>query len=665
MKKARRLIFRGASFLIIALLLFGLYPQKLSAQTQDCTEKRLRDLGIAIINCAGNPNCAVNGPSLPSTGGSRLNRGSSVYVLGDSITVGMRDHGDLAGKLTAAGVNPVKINAVGGEDLGWGQEQLVADEAVLANAQAVVVNLGTNNVGSVVTNGSDGPSRAIEGGQQSLERMIQGIINTINPVTSSGTKKQIFWTTVYVKGTLSTRFGNFNMDIAMPIINNAIKNVAATNGVTIVPWDTSAEAPVWTAQDGIHPSGHYPEMATFLVNNLTNPGSQSTAKPTSNANCACTLPPGTGGADRDSRYRTTWGYLTGTKGLSPEAAAGVMGNLEAESGIDPHNVQNSAPTEDAPEIPIDIIRNRWGYGIAQWTTSGRQEGLIAFASQTNRSTGDLGLQLDYLWKELTEGYVGVMAVLQTPGVTLEEASYIFLAEFETPRPFTNQGTQAQRDEYTALRAGMSRAIYNEFSGQTVSGTTGAGCNSQGINIDLESTDTTAVPCGPGTTDAGVADGYRNGQLIKIRLCEVGGARVNSQISGGVAQMLNDSAAAGANLSINGAFRDMQGQIDIYHSWCSRAGISPTPGPYPKPSRDDYVSCPGGAPPGYSNHQAGLALDLECDGDLIPQSYSAGRNNRCFQWLTNNAIRYGLYEWGKGEKRDSSGYESWHWSVDGN
>lgn len=650
----------AAAFLFVS----SLNPVSVSAQ-EACSESRLRDLGITVVNCAGNTRCSTNGNAGIGTG-NRILPGSSVYVLGDSLTVGMRDAGDLAGKLTAAGLVPTKINAEGGRALSWGQEQLTADAAIIANTQAVVIGLGTNNVATVVTDGSDGPSRAVDGGQQILERSIQGMIHTINPPESS-TRKQLFWTTVYISGTLSTQYGDFNMDIARPIINAAIKTVAANNGVTIIPWDTFGFAPTWTAADGIHPSGHYPDMATFLVGNLTSPGTQPTPTSGTASGCSCSLTLGSG--DRNTRYRSAWAYLTGTREFSEEAAAGIMGNLEAESGIDPHNVQNDAvyngqPVPDGPEIPLEQIRGSYGYGIAQWTSAGRQQNLVAYAAETGRSTGDLGLQLDFLLKELAESYTGVATVLETPGVTIEEASFVFLSEFEIPRPFTSSGTQAERDAETENRRARSQAIFDEFSGQSVAGGAGAGCTDSGVAIDLESSDTTAIPCGPGTVDAGEADGYRDGRLIRIRLCTVGGTRVNSQISGGVARMLSDSAGDGINLSINGSFRDMEGQIAIYRGWCERGGIVPTPPPYPKANWSDYTRCPGGAPPGYSNHQAGLALDLNCNGTLMPMSYADGQNNECFQWLVANASQYGLYEYSRGQNRSGNGYESWHWSVDG-
>ncbi|MGH7158311.1 MAG: phage tail tip lysozyme [Candidatus Saccharimonadales bacterium] len=387
--------------------------------------------------------------------------------------------------------------------------------------------------------------------------------------------------------------------------------------------------------------------------------------PTETGICSAELDDGT-------RYGTAWAFFTGQKGLSDEATAGIMGNLEAESGIDPHNMQNTAPLPDGPELPTEPgpdgnpvpaseVRGKYGYGIAQWTSAGRQQNLINYARETMRSTGDMNLQLDFLWKELNENYSGVLAELQTPGVTIDRASYVFLSEFEIPLPFTDAGTEEQRAAEAANRLSKAQNIYDRFKGQVAA--PGAPLCAVGGQIDLESTDTTHILCTNGTEDAGAADGYRKGKLIKIRLCRVGGTLVNSQLAGSIKQMLDDSAAAGVPLSINGSFRSMEGQIRVYRSWCERGGITPTPPPYPRPL-NEYNRCPGAAPPGYSNHQQGLALDLECNGSVITRYYPQAKNDPCFKWLLSNAVRYNLYEFGKGENRDSVGYEAWHWSVDG-
>lgn len=176
-------------------------------------------------------------------------------------------------------------------------------------------------------------------------------------------------------------------------------------------------------------------------------------------------------------------------------------------------------------------------------------------------------------------------------------------------------------------------------------------------------DTSNVPCAAGT-DYGVADGYSKGALTKIRVCRVGGMVVNSQVSKQVNDMRNAWTAAGIPLA-GGSFRTMAGQINIYQSWCKRDGIIGSPPPYPK-APGQTIRCPGGAAPGYSNHQMGFAIDFTCAGSLIPRSYSSASQNKCFQWLAANAGKYGFFEYGYGKTRDgSTGYEGWHWSVNGN
>lgn len=176
-------------------------------------------------------------------------------------------------------------------------------------------------------------------------------------------------------------------------------------------------------------------------------------------------------------------------------------------------------------------------------------------------------------------------------------------------------------------------------------------------------DTTNIPCAAGT-DYGPADGYTNGALTRIRICRVAGIVVNSQVSKQVNDMHNAWVAAGIPLG-GGSFRTMAGQISIYQGWCKNDGIVGSPPPYPKPP-GQTIRCPGGGAPGYSNHQMGMAIDFSCGGSLIPRKYAVASQNKCFQWLAANAGKYGFFEYGYGKTRDgSTGYEGWHWSVNGN
>ena len=72
-----------------------------------------------------------------------------------------------------------------------------------------------------------------------------------------------------------------------------------------------------------------------------------------------------------------WNYLNAA-GLSDCGAAGLMGNLKAESGLTPMNLQNSHEKKlgysDADyTAAVDngiydgFVNDKAGYGLAQWT----------------------------------------------------------------------------------------------------------------------------------------------------------------------------------------------------------------------------------------------------------------------------------------------------------
>ena len=156
--------------------------------------------------------------------------------------------------------------------------------------------------------------------------------------------------------------------------------------------------------------------------------------------------------------------------------------------------------------------------------------------------------------------------------------------------------------------------------------------------DIVSGSTPQIPCSAGS-DQGVADGYQAGTKYSIRLCNVQGITVNSQISKNVDSLLNAAKAAGLPMTGYG-FRTMQTQISLYNQNCSGGACHPAT-----------------AQPGYSNHQMGLAIDFGNQGMSIcyPYPSSACSGNARFDWMKANAANYGL-------KNLPS--EAWHWSVDG-
>lgn len=160
-----------------------------------------------------------------------------------------------------------------------------------------------------------------------------------------------------------------------------------------------------------------------------------------------------------------WNYLI-EKGLSKAGAAGLMGNLNAESALNPKNLQNSYEkklgyTDDSYTAAVDngsyknFVHDSAGYGLAQWTYWSRKQNMLEFARAASKSIGDLEMQLDFLFKELTEGYKAVLNVLKT-ATTVRAASDSVLLNYERPAD--------QSEAVKTKRAGYGQTYYNKYAG---------------------------------------------------------------------------------------------------------------------------------------------------------------------------------------------------------
>lgn len=150
-----------------------------------------------------------------------------------------------------------------------------------------------------------------------------------------------------------------------------------------------------------------------------------------------------------------WNYLK-SKGLNDYGIAGLMGNLHAESGLIPTNLQNSYEkklgfTDTTYTNAVDngtynnFVKDSAGYGLAQWTYWSRKQNLLDFAKSKKASIGDLEMQLDFLYKELSEGYKTVLNVLKT-AKSVREASDVVLLEYERPAD-QSEAVQIRRADY--------------------------------------------------------------------------------------------------------------------------------------------------------------------------------------------------------------------------
>ena len=160
--------------------------------------------------------------------------------------------------------------------------------------------------------------------------------------------------------------------------------------------------------------------------------------------------------EQEANKKAIWALLK-DNGFTEEAAAGVMGNLYVESHFDPGIVQGGG----------DFVWNVTGYGLAQWTSQGRQQNLFNHCSQLGKPRDDLSAQMDFLMNvELPAwnwgNYFNSLGDLKKC-TDINKVCEAFMLCFERP---ADQGSGAIN-----TRCGYAKDIYNQLKGSSVSGIT--------------------------------------------------------------------------------------------------------------------------------------------------------------------------------------------------
>lgn len=159
-----------------------------------------------------------------------------------------------------------------------------------------------------------------------------------------------------------------------------------------------------------------------------------------------------------------WNFLK-KEGFNDYGVAGLMGNLDAESGLRSNNLQDTysrefglSDTQYTQKVDngtyTNFVKDEAGYGLAQWTYWSRKQNLLNYAKAKGKSIGDLEMQLEFLCKELKEQYTNsVYNVLKT-ATSLQQASDAVLMNFERP---LNAASQKSK------RAEKGQVYYNQFA----------------------------------------------------------------------------------------------------------------------------------------------------------------------------------------------------------
>ena len=171
-----------------------------------------------------------------------------------------------------------------------------------------------------------------------------------------------------------------------------------------------------------------------------------------------------------------WNFLTDA-GINEFGTAGLMGNIQAESGMNPKNLENLCEkrlkeagkpycTDETYTAAVDsgeisreeflhpLPGKQYGYGLTQLTSAGRKAGLYDLAKSKGKSIGDLETQLEFLMIELKTSYKTVYNAIKD-AASIKAASDIVLKKFEIPAD--------QSESVQNKRAANGQEFYNRFS----------------------------------------------------------------------------------------------------------------------------------------------------------------------------------------------------------
>ncbi len=367
--------------------------------------------------------CTTSGSTSSTTPGSEPAGAGTLFILGDSIGQGLQ-----APLATTLGAEwSVSGDTLVGRPLNDGIAVAQSAPEDLKNAQYILVVLGTNPDGKMTQ---------------------EGINEMVNALKTSNSSAKIFWLRLNVtRSDLVAGATTFN------------GLLSSTAGITAI--DNSSIL----ASDGVHPSD-YAALAQSVAASISsgssdqgNTGSQesSSCGPCPIGGLSGVLPVNGENAERVFKFFLSVGY-------KPEWAAGIVGNMIAESGVEPQRLQGTASGTITPAA--QARGSSLGWGLVQWTPAKK-----IIDSVGVDKADDMGVQLDFLYKQL-EGQVSEYnekaagdQLKQT--TTVEDAAKIFMTEYERPK---DQSASAQEK-----RASLARGVFDKYSG--ISSPTGGGNSS--------------------------------------------------------------------------------------------------------------------------------------------------------------------------------------------
>ena len=142
-----------------------------------------------------------------------------------------------------------------------------------------------------------------------------------------------------------------------------------------------------------------------VLSGVTNTGTSSDSSSTNSSGFASTS-----GSDTKAKV---WDFFRKNTDMPDTGIAGILGNMRAESGVNPKNLQDSYESslgysDDEYTQAVDngsynnFADDSAGYGLVQFTYNGYKQGLLDYAKQHHLSIGSEDAQLNYLYQSIKD-----------------------------------------------------------------------------------------------------------------------------------------------------------------------------------------------------------------------------------------------------------------------
>lgn len=167
--------------------------------------------------------------------------GNTIYVIGDSLTEGMRDDGQLQTKLEEAEWTVKKIQATSGIGISASVEKVQEDNSIVAESSVALVGLGTNDAGGDISGKID---------------------DMVEKLREHNTDIEIYWINVAAIGGVQPATANQNL-----------AEKAAELDFTVIDWakEISDNPDPYQADGFHHTAAGYDARSSWVVSKLPTP----------------------------------------------------------------------------------------------------------------------------------------------------------------------------------------------------------------------------------------------------------------------------------------------------------------------------------------------------------------------------------------------------------